>query len=134
MLGSSSQHGAMRRWSFFSTGMAGRIRLSAIQGLILTAAALIIAITVGTGYYAMQYRERALEELNVDLAHSYVVGDKTSDVQLGRNAGCKAVLVRCGAGGQDERCEVVPDLEAADLAEAAEMIIKDAGSRKSAPE
>lgn len=41
----------------------------------------------------------AAKKLNLDFSRSYMVGDKESDLQAGRNAGCKGVvLVRTGAG------------------------------------
>ncbi|WP_245452970.1 hypothetical protein [Bradyrhizobium sp. C9] len=36
-------------------------RMGAIQWLVLSAALLVLAITLGTGYLALQFRERALE-------------------------------------------------------------------------
>jgi UDP-glucose 4-epimerase len=47
-------------------------------------------------------RDAALA-VGIDLAKSYMVGDKLSDVQVGRNAGCKAsILVRTGYGAEME--------------------------------
>ena len=41
--------------------------------------------------------------LGIEPARSYMVGDKLSDLQAGRNAGCKAsVLVRTGHGRETE--------------------------------
>ncbi len=82
MLGNSSQHGTMKRRPFFGAGPAWRIRLSAIQWLILTAAALVIAITLGTGYFAMQYRERALEVAERELNNSALLLSRHFDQQL----------------------------------------------------
>jgi len=36
---------------------------------------------------------RAGEELGVDLAHSFMVGDKPSDIEAGRRAGCRTILL-----------------------------------------
>ncbi len=36
---------------------------------------------------------KAASELNIDLSHSYVIGDRHSDVVAARKVGCKAVLV-----------------------------------------
>jgi len=41
--------------------------------------------------------------VGIDIASSYMVGDKISDVQAGRSAGCKAaLLVRTGYGAENE--------------------------------
>lgn len=64
----------------------------------------------------------ARDEFGLDLAQSYMVGDKIIDVETGWNAGCAAsVLVRTGYGAETERKEatrlsravVVDDLPAA---------------------
>ena len=36
----------------------------------------------------------AAEELHIDLARSFMVGDKASDVMAGRTAGCRTALIR----------------------------------------
>ena len=61
MLNNSSQDVIAGSRPLFGGGAPWRIRLGAIQWLILSAAALVIAIALGTGYFALQYRERALE-------------------------------------------------------------------------
>ena len=44
---------------------------------------------------------RAAEALGIDLARSYMIGDKISDIVAGHRAGCKAaILVETGAGAQ----------------------------------
>lgn len=68
------------------------------------------------------FLERARQELNVDLSRSYVIGDMTSDVQLGINSGCKAILVKSGRGGDDGMYQNAPDYTAQDLMNAAEWI------------
>jgi len=45
----------------------------------------------------------AAHDLNIDLATSYMVGDKVADLEAGFNAGCRSVLVRTGYG--DETCQ-----------------------------
>jgi D-glycero-D-manno-heptose 1,7-bisphosphate phosphatase len=69
------------------------------------------------------FLKRAEKELNVDLAKSYVIGDMTSDVQLGINAGCQAILVKTGRGGDDLMYQNHPHYIAQDLADAAEWIV-----------
>ena len=66
----------------FGAGTPWRIKLSAIQWLILSAAALVIAITLGTGYFAMQYRERALEVAERELNNSALLLSRHFDQQL----------------------------------------------------
>jgi histidinol-phosphate phosphatase family protein len=43
---------------------------------------------------------KASQELGLDLPRSWFIGDKTSDVQCGRNAGVRSVLVLTGEGPQ----------------------------------
>ena len=46
--------------------------------------------------------EQAVEELGLDVARSFVVGDKWLDVELARNAGARGILVRTGYGAGTE--------------------------------
>jgi len=46
--------------------------------------------------------ERAVREQHIDLARSYVVGDRYGDMELAFRAGCKAVFVRTGYGLGEE--------------------------------
>ena len=64
----------------------------------------------------------AADDLDIDIGGSWVVGDKTSDVMLGRNIGCRSALVLTGKAGNDGRFEVEPDLVAADLLDCARAI------------
>jgi histidinol-phosphate phosphatase family protein len=65
---------------------------------------------------------RAAEQLGIDLASSVFVGDAETDVEAGKRAGCRTVLVLTGRGrdavrrmaGRSGR-ETVPDAIAADL-------------------
>jgi len=47
--------------------------------------------------------DRAATDLGIDPGRSFVVGDKWSDVQLGRGVGARAILVRTGGGAAEER-------------------------------
>lgn len=42
--------------------------------------------------------ERAAQELDLDLANSYMIGDKLSDLGAGWGAGCQSILVLTGEG------------------------------------
>ena len=70
------------------------------------------------------FLKRAVDELNVDLGASFVIGDMTSDVQLGKNGGCRSILVQTGRGGDDGLFKVEADFVATDLADAATWIEK----------
>ncbi len=65
---------------------------------------------------------RASEELNIDLGKSFVVGDKVSDIELGKNLGMKNIMVMTGYGREQiHMCD--PDFKAENLLEASEVII-----------
>jgi histidinol-phosphate phosphatase family protein len=66
--------------------------------------------------------QKATEELRIDLADSWLVGDSTVDLQTARTAGVRAVLVRTGHGGNDHRFPTQADYEFFDLNEAADFI------------
>ncbi|NVN97862.1 MAG: D-glycero-beta-D-manno-heptose 1,7-bisphosphate 7-phosphatase [Geobacteraceae bacterium] len=44
----------------------------------------------------------AADELEIDLASSWMIGDKIADIEAGIAAGCKAALVRTGYGRREE--------------------------------
>jgi len=82
VLNNSSQDIIAESQPVFGRGMPWRIRPGAIQWLILSAAALVIAITLGTGYFAMQYRERALDVAERELNNSALLLSRHFDQQL----------------------------------------------------
>ena len=51
-------------------GVPSGMRLGAIQWLIISAAGLVMAIMLGTGYFALQFRERTLEVAERELNNS----------------------------------------------------------------
>jgi D-glycero-D-manno-heptose 1,7-bisphosphate phosphatase len=57
---------------------------------------------------------------NIDLARSYFIGDKADDIECGRRAGVRTVLVLTGYGAQ-QNCNA--DFIAADFAQAAQYVI-----------
>ena len=67
--------------------------------------------------------EDAAKDLGIDLNQSYVVGDKTADIKMGEDAGCKAILVKTGKGGKDSKYSINPDFVAEDLFRAVEWIL-----------
>lgn len=66
---------------------------------------------------------RAADELGLDLAASWMVGDRVTDLQAGAAVGCRTVLVRTGNGvlvnaAELDREALRLELVAADLADA----------------
>jgi D-glycero-D-manno-heptose 1,7-bisphosphate phosphatase len=64
---------------------------------------------------------RAAEDLDIDLAQSWMVGDRPADVGAGHAAGCRTVRVLTGQPPQDGDPE--PDFIVPNFAEAAERIL-----------
>lgn len=63
---------------------------------------------------------RAARELNLDLAQSWMVGDRWRDVDCGHAAGCKTIFIDCGYA---EELKQKPDFYARNLGEAADIIL-----------
>lgn len=63
---------------------------------------------------------KAAEKYQIDLAKSWMIGDRFSDVEAGVMAGCKTILI--GAG--DTPGEFHPDFRKDSLLQAAQLIIK----------
>jgi D-glycero-D-manno-heptose 1,7-bisphosphate phosphatase len=64
---------------------------------------------------------KATRDHHLDLAGSFFVGDKTSDLECGRKAGVTTVLVATGYGKEADA--TLADYIASDLTEAAEIIV-----------
>ena len=58
---------------------------------------------------------------NIDLARSFLVGDKAIDIACGRNAGLRTILVKTGYGADETQAE--PNWIAEDLCAAADIIL-----------
>ncbi len=58
--------------------------------------------------------------LGVDLAQSFMVGDRWRDIDCGFNAGCRTIFIDYG---YDEKLRHAPDFTVKSLAEAAEIIL-----------
>ncbi|KAB2946554.1 MAG: putative HAD-hydrolase [Candidatus Methanoperedens nitroreducens] len=68
--------------------------------------------------------KRAEKELNIDLKQSFMVGDRMSDIEAGKRAECKTILVRTGYNsGQSKENEIICDYVANDLYNAVEYIL-----------
>lgn len=68
---------------------------------------------------------QALEKYNIDFSQSWYIGDTTTDIQTGINAGMKTVLVKTGEAGQDGKYNVTATFEANTLYEAVKRIIEE---------
>ncbi|MBR3196016.1 MAG: HAD-IIIA family hydrolase [Clostridia bacterium] len=69
--------------------------------------------------------DQAVEQYHIDLAESWFVGDSTMDIQTGKNAGTKTVLLKTGIAGSDRKYDVEPDHTAEDLLDAVEYILQE---------
>ncbi len=114
-----------------------------LQGMLAREGAFVDAIyycphhpTAGLGSYRQACTCRkpnpgalllAARELGIDLERSFLVGDKMSDLEAGRAAGCRTVLVRTGYGRLTETTAAAaparPDHVATNLLEATEWIL-----------
>ena len=67
---------------------------------------------------------RAAKELGIDLAESWMVGDRWRDIDCGHAAGCRTVFIYSGYA---ENLKLQPHFHARDLPEAAEIILRAVG-------
>lgn len=63
---------------------------------------------------------QAAQDWQIDLASSYMVGDRWRDIECGRSAGCTTILIDYG---YSEEPKSVPDRSVRSLVEAAEWIL-----------
>jgi len=63
----------------------------------------------------------AAHDFQIDLARSFFIGDKCSDIECGRNAGVRTIFVETGCGSG---ADCAPDFFAKNLIEAADYILK----------
>ncbi len=64
----------------------------------------------------------AEKEFMVDLKKSFVIGDRKKDIELGKNAGCRTILVLSGKGTEEKKNSEA-DFIGKDLLEAAKWVI-----------
>lgn len=65
----------------------------------------------------------AVEKYNIDLSQSFIIGDSTIDIQTGKNAGIRTILLLTGQAGRDKKYEAAPDFTAENLAEAVTVVL-----------
>lgn len=66
----------------------------------------------------------AARDFEIDLAASYLIGDKSIDIECGQRAGTRTILVRTGYGAE-EVCR--PDFTAEDVVGAIQIVLQQAG-------
>lgn len=67
--------------------------------------------------------DKMVEKYNIDRTKSYMIGDTTTDIQLGKNTGIRAVLVETGQAGKDKKYNVCADMKATNLLDAVRKIL-----------
>lgn len=65
---------------------------------------------------------RAAKELGIDLAQSWMVGDRWRDIDCGHAAGCRTIFIDYG---YDEMLKQKPDFSARNLAQATDIILRE---------
>jgi D-glycero-D-manno-heptose 1,7-bisphosphate phosphatase len=72
---------------------------------------------------------RAAKDFNIDLGHSFLVGDSVSDIECGKNAGVKTILVKTGYGEESlsmlQKQNIFPTFVAQNMLEVSKIIQKD---------
>lgn len=67
---------------------------------------------------------KAKKEHNIDMKESYMVGDSNKDIEAGKRAGCKTILLKTGSGSGDaDNNQVDCDYVADSLLNAVEHIL-----------
>ena len=67
---------------------------------------------------------KAAEDLRIDLASSWMIGDMTTDMELARRAGVRFIMVGTGHAGKDRTYPGQPEFLVPDLAAAVDLILK----------
>jgi D,D-heptose 1,7-bisphosphate phosphatase len=73
--------------------------------------------------------EQACQDLGIDAANSWMIGDQSRDIEMARRAGLRSILVQTGAAGRDGQFSASPDHIAEDLAAAAAVILQSKQSK-----
>ncbi len=68
--------------------------------------------------------KKAVEDYNIDLEQSFMIGDSTLDIKLAENAGMKSILVRTGQAGEDNKYDVDPDYVCDSLNDAINLVLR----------
>lgn len=68
---------------------------------------------------------QAERDFNIDRKKSFIIGDATTDIMTGKNAGVKTILVRTGFAGKDGKYDCQPDFVFDNLKDAVDFITED---------
>lgn len=68
--------------------------------------------------------QRACNDFDIDIEQSYMVGDRASDILLGKNAGLHTVLLESGYGSNRLEMDITPDYRANDLRDVVQILSK----------
>ena len=68
---------------------------------------------------------KAAEDLGIDLSRSYMIGDRTKDVEVGQRTGAKGILVQTGYGKVADMGSIHPDYIAQDILAAVKWLLSD---------
>ena len=66
--------------------------------------------------------DRACKNYDIDLLHSFFIGDRECDIKTGQKAGIKTFLVRTGYGSDEEKKDLNADFVVDDLRIAVKLI------------
>ena len=69
--------------------------------------------------------DKACRELLITRDTSWIIGDSSSDIEAGKIAGLKTILIRTGNAGQDKKYKVQPDYIMPDLNSSVDWILND---------
>lgn len=69
--------------------------------------------------------EKWITDYNISQEESWMIGDSTIDIQTGKNAGLRTILLKTGMAGNDKKYEVIPNYISEDLMIAAHYITKE---------
>lgn len=67
---------------------------------------------------------QAVNEHNIDLENSIIIGDSTLDIKLAENTGMESILLETGQAGLDGKYKVNPTYVAKNLLEAVDIVLK----------
>jgi histidinol-phosphate phosphatase family protein len=68
--------------------------------------------------------EECAGRFHIDVSKSFIIGDSTLDIQTGKNAGMKTILIKTGQAGSDRKYHVTADRICSNVKEAVQTILE----------